>query len=320
MVSTFRYWSFKEIDFARRRPVGDAAGGRARRADRRHHPRSRSCSCSSAPTRCRGPVRRARASAVATRADPGGSRRQGRPRVGRGGTEPSGLDSERRPTRRSAMATTRSRCCPVTASGGGHRRRRCASSRRRPSSRRHRLRVRAGTDRRRRHRRERAPAAAPRRSGSARGATPSSSARSAGPKWDDLPQESGPSAGLLRHPQGARSLREPAPRHVLPDAGGRLAAQALGRRGHRHHGDPRADRRALLRRAARRRALRRRPARAVNTMAYTSREIERVARMALRRGAQAPQAADLGGQGQRPGGVAAVARGRHARGRRTIPT
>ena len=38
MVTTFRYYSFKEIDFARRRPDGDAAAGRARRPDRRHAP------------------------------------------------------------------------------------------------------------------------------------------------------------------------------------------------------------------------------------------------------------------------------------------
>ncbi len=35
MVSTFRYYSFKEIDFARRRPTGVLLAGRAGRADRR---------------------------------------------------------------------------------------------------------------------------------------------------------------------------------------------------------------------------------------------------------------------------------------------
>ena len=39
MVSTFRYWTFKEIDFARRRPVRDAAGRRAGGDDRGHHAR-----------------------------------------------------------------------------------------------------------------------------------------------------------------------------------------------------------------------------------------------------------------------------------------
>ena len=60
-------------------------------------------------------------------------------------------------------------------------------------------------------------------------------------------------------------------------------------------------------------------ARAVNTMAYTSREIERVARAALRRGDEAQEAPGLGGQGQRAGRLAALAGGRDAGRRRTIP-
>ena len=81
--------------------------------------------------------------------------------------------------------------------------------------------------------------------------------------------------------QGARPLRQPAAGHLLSDAGRRLAAQALGRRGHRHHGHPRADRRALLRRAARAsRQFADGGARGPSTRWSTPRaEIERVARM-----------------------------------------
>ena len=38
MVSTFRYYTFKELDFARRRPVRRAPGGRPGDPDRRHAP------------------------------------------------------------------------------------------------------------------------------------------------------------------------------------------------------------------------------------------------------------------------------------------
>ena len=61
-------------------------------------------------------------------------------------------------------------------------------------------------------------------------------------------------------------------------------------------------------------------ARAVNTMAYTSREIERVARAAFDVAMQAAQAAHLGGQGQRPRRLAALARGRDPGGQGLSPT
>ena len=72
-----------------------------------------------------------------------------------------------------------------------------------------------------------------------------------GRKWDDAAPGAAARARPARAAQGARPLRQPAAGHVLSHAGRRLAAQALGGRGHRPHGHPRADRRPLLRRAAR---------------------------------------------------------------------
>ncbi len=61
-------------------------------------------------------------------------------------------------------------------------------------------------------------------------------------------------------------------------------------------------------------------ARAVNTMVYTSREIERVARVAFDVARKRRKRADLGGQVQRAGGVAALARGGTRGPARSIPT
>ena len=171
-----------------------------------------------------------------------------------------------------------------------------------------------GAGRRRRHRRDGRAAAAKRRCASASRATPSCSGRWADPSGTTCRRSSAPSAGLLALAQGARPLRQPAPGHVLSDARRRLAAQALGGRGHRHHGDPRAHRRALLRRAARARdARRRRRARGQHDGLHVAGDRARGARR-LRRRDEAEEAADLGGQGQRARRVAALAGGRHARG------
>ena len=48
-----------------------------------------------------------------------------------------------------------------------------------------------------------------------------------GPKWDKVAYDIRPEAGLLQAAQGARSVRQPAPRHLLRGAGrGLLAASA----------------------------------------------------------------------------------------------
>ena len=126
-----------------------------------------------------------------------------------------------------------------------------------------------------------------------------------------------PRAGAPRAAQGARPLRQPPARHVLPDAGGRLAAQALGRRGHGHHGDPRADGRSLLRRAARPGGVRRRRrAGDQHDGLHLARDRARGAG-GLRRRHEAEEAPGVGGQGQRPGRLPALARGRDPRRRRT---
>ena len=100
------------------------------------------------------------------------------------------------------------------------------------------------------------------------------------------------------------------------------SAEARGGRGTRHPDRPRTHRRHLFRRAARRRAQHdgRRGAEGFDTMRYTEAEIERIARVAFQRGAQARQQALLGGQGQRAGDLAVLARSRHRRPCRSIPT
>ena len=123
-----------------------------------------------------------------------------------------------------------------------------------------------------------------------------------------------PRARAPRPAQGARPLRQPAPGHVLPDAGGRLAAQALGGRGHGHHGDPGAHGRALLRRAAGARGVRRRRrARGQHHGLHLAGDRARGAGR-VRRGDEAEEAAGLGGQGQRARRLAALAGGGDAGG------
>ena len=61
-------------------------------------------------------------------------------------------------------------------------------------------------------------------------------------------------------------------------------------------------------------------ARAINTMAYTSREIERVARVGFDVARKRRKKLDLGGQGQRADRLAALARGGRRAWPRTIPT
>ena len=86
MVSTFRYWSFKEIDFARRRPVRDAAGGRAGGDDRGHHARGL-------------PVPRLRRLRVLGTGAPSGGRPPARPRARRRARHHQGPALNRRATK-----------------------------------------------------------------------------------------------------------------------------------------------------------------------------------------------------------------------------
>ena len=109
MVSTFRYWSFKEIDFARRRPVETLLVVVLARDDRGHHARGLPVPASSAATRCR--ARRA-GSWAAARPRPGGRR----PARRAAGTR---IEARRHRRRRRIPHehVTRSRCCPATGSG-----------------------------------------------------------------------------------------------------------------------------------------------------------------------------------------------------------
>ena len=174
------------------------------------------------------------------------------------------------------------------------------------------LRVRGGAGRRRRHRRARHPAAGRDARALPGGATPSCSGRWAAPSGTTSRRSSAPSAGILRIRKELDLYANLRPADLLSHARGRLAAQAVGGRGHGPHGHPRAHGRPLLRRAAR---ASRAPATAGargqhHGVHVTGDRAGRAPR--LRRRAQAPEAADLGGQGQRARGVAALAGGRHA--------
>ena len=70
-----------------------------------------------------------------------------------------------------------------------------------------------------------------------------------GPKWDKVPYEHRPEAGLLRLRKDLAALRQPAPGRDLSGARGCVLAQARAGRGARHHDPARADRRRLFRRA-----------------------------------------------------------------------
>ena len=132
-----------------------------------------------------------------------------------------------------------------------------------------------------------------------------------GPKWDGLPQESKPERGLL----GMRkeldlyaNLRPATCFPMLVDASPlkRSVVEGTDIMVIRElTGGP------LLRRAAGRRALRRRLGAGRQHHGLHLARDRAGGPHGVRGRAQAPQAADLGGQGQRPGRVAALARGRH---------
>ena len=133
-----------------------------------------------------------------------------------------------------------------------------------------------------------------------------------GPKWDSVPYEVRPEAGLLAAAQGSRPVRQSAPGGVLSGAGGCLQPEARGGRGPRHHDRARTDRRRLFRRAEDHHRSRQRPEarhrypglRHLRDRAHRPRRV--------RSGAQAPQQADLDGKAQRHEVGRALERGGHA--------
>ena len=70
-----------------------------------------------------------------------------------------------------------------------------------------------------------------------------------GPKWDTVPYDVRPEAGLLRLRKDLGALRQSAPRHLLSRAGRLVLAEAGSRRGPRHTDRARTHRRRLFRRA-----------------------------------------------------------------------
>ena len=70
-----------------------------------------------------------------------------------------------------------------------------------------------------------------------------------GPKWDKVPYDVRPEAGLLRLRKDLGPVRQHPPGGDLSGAGRRLLAQARAGRGPRHHHPARTDRRRLFRRA-----------------------------------------------------------------------
>ena len=90
------------------------------------------------------------------------------------------------------------------------------------------------------------------------------------------PRQAAPRAGPARPAQGARPVRQPAPGQAAAGAVRRLAAAARAHRGHRPAGRARAHRRHLLRREDPHRDHAPR-----DLCAYTTEEIERIARTAF---------------------------------------
>ena len=70
-----------------------------------------------------------------------------------------------------------------------------------------------------------------------------------GPKWDGVPYEVRPEAGLLRLRKDHGAVRQSAAGHLLSGAGRCLLAEARSGRGARHPDRARTDRRRLFRRA-----------------------------------------------------------------------
>ena len=120
-----------------------------------------------------------------------------------------------------------------------------------------------------------------------------------GPKWDSVPYDARPEAGLAAAAQGTRAVRQSAPGGVLSGAGGSLQPEARGGRGPRHHDRARAHRRGLFRRAEDHHRPRQRPeARHRHPgLRHLRDRAHRPGR--VRPGAKTPQQADLDGKAQR---------------------
>ena len=103
-----------------------------------------------------------------------------------------------------------------------------------------------------------------------------------GPKWDGVPYDVRPEAGLAAAAQGAWPLRQSAAGDLLSGARFVFVAQARGRRGSRHHDRARAHRRASISANPKQITdLGNGQRRAIDTQVYDTYEIERIGRTAF---------------------------------------
>ena len=102
-----------------------------------------------------------------------------------------------------------------------------------------------------------------------------------GPKWDAVPYEVRPEAGLLPAPQGYASFRQSAPGDLLSGAGRCLFAEARARRRARSHDRSRINRRRLFGEPKQIIDLGNGQRRAIDTQVYDTYEIERIGRIAF---------------------------------------
>ena len=133
-----------------------------------------------------------------------------------------------------------------------------------------------------------------------------------GPKWDSVPYDVRPEAGLLRLRKDLAPVRQHPAGDLLSGAGRELQPQARGGRRARHHHPARADRRRLFRRAQDHHRSRQRPeARDRHPGLRHLRDRAHLPRR-LRAGAQAPQQGHLDGEAQRDEDRRALERGGRA--------
>ena len=134
-----------------------------------------------------------------------------------------------------------------------------------------------------------------------------------GPKWDSVPYDVRPEAGLLRLRKDLALYANLRPAVDLSGAGRRVRAQARARRRPRHHHPARTHRRRLFRRAEDHHRSRQRPE-ARGRYAGLRHLRDRAHRpRRLRAGAQAPQQGHVDGEAQRDEDRRSVERGHHGR-------